>query len=84
MLILLSNGQVNNVHDIVSDGNNLFLATIGGLYQSTDSGASWTENDKGILSRQINGLSVLANGDLIAGTILDAITQQLSRLRPSC
>ena len=52
---------------INSEGQ-LFAGTLGGVFQSTDNGESWTEFNTGLTNLNILSLAVNSNGHIFAGT----------------
>ncbi|MFI5145342.1 MAG: T9SS type A sorting domain-containing protein [Ignavibacteria bacterium] len=45
----LNNSQALSVYQMLSSGSILFAATVGGIYKSTDAGASWVKKSSGIV-----------------------------------
>ena len=45
----LNTAQALTVQQMLSENNELFSATVGGMYKSTDGGTSWTKKSNGII-----------------------------------
>jgi photosystem II stability/assembly factor-like uncharacterized protein len=55
------------VNELVANGSNLYAGTGGGVFLSTNNGASWTPMSSGLINPYVNALAV-SGGNLYAGT----------------
>jgi hypothetical protein len=59
----------------INDQGDIFAATVsqfgqgGGIFRSTDNGATWTETDNGVTAQDINTLAINAAGEIFAGAL---------------
>ena len=55
------------INALVVDGDNIFAATIGGIFLSTDNGETWFDKNKGLSILNVNSLAIKGN-IIYAGT----------------